>query len=60
MRNYFEDIGDIQQATREELTDYLESWGFQVYDDEETIELRIAALENFETEGPGFGPIALN
>jgi len=44
---------------REELTDYLESWGFQVYDDEETIELRIAAVENFETEGPGFGPFGV-
>ena len=41
---------DIEQATREELVAYLESWSFQCYDYETTEELREGALENFDTE----------
>lgn len=41
---------DILQAGREELEEYLEAWGFQVYDSETTDELRDAAMENFKTE----------
>lgn len=42
---------DIAAATREELTQYLESWGFGVYEGEATEDLRAAALENHDTEG---------
>lgn len=41
---------DIDTATRDELIAYLESWGYQCYDNETTTELREAALENFNTE----------
>lgn len=41
---------DIRRAGREELEDYLESWGFQVYDDETEEQLREAAMENFRAE----------
>lgn len=41
---------DIRRASRGELEQYLEAWGFQVYDSETTDELREAALENFRTE----------
>jgi hypothetical protein len=40
----------IKTATRAELIDYLESWGFQCYDHESTSTLRDAALENYNTE----------
>ncbi len=42
---------EIDMATRNELVEYLESWGFQCYDWETTDELRAAALENLNTEG---------
>lgn len=41
---------DIRRAGRVELEEYLEAWGFQVYDHETTETLREAALENFHTE----------
>jgi hypothetical protein len=42
---------DIRHANRDELIAYLESWGFQCYTWETTRELRVAALENHDTEG---------
>ena len=44
-------LEDIENATRNELIGYLESWGCACYDDESTSLLREAALETFETEG---------
>lgn len=42
---------EINGMTRAELIAYLEAWGFQSYDHESDDDLRVAALENFETEG---------
>jgi hypothetical protein len=47
----FASLSEIQQATREELIEYLESWGTACYDDESTSLLHEAAIETFETEG---------
>jgi hypothetical protein len=41
----------LEEASREELVEYLESWGFACYDSETTEELRTAALQNCQTEG---------
>ena len=41
---------EIKQATRDELIEYLEGWGFQCYDHETTSELRDAVLENATEE----------
>ena len=43
-------LEELNTATRGELIDYLESWGFQCYDHETTSELREAAIENYTTE----------
>lgn len=40
----------LEKASREELIEYLESWGFACYDSETTEELRTAALQNYRTE----------
>ena len=40
----------IEHANRDELIEYLESWGFQCYDYETTSELRHEALENHDSE----------
>ena len=42
---------ELEEATREELVFYLESWGFACHDSETTEELRTAALLNHQTEG---------
>ncbi len=42
---------ELEQATRDELIDYLESWGYQCYDHESTSDLRQQALDNHTTEG---------
>ena len=47
----FSSVEDIQTASREEIVQYLESWGVACYDDESTSLLREAAIETFETEG---------
>jgi hypothetical protein len=44
-------LQDVQNATREQLIDYLESWGTACYDDEPTSLLRDAAIDTFNTEG---------
>jgi hypothetical protein len=44
------DRHDIKNATRAEIVNYLESWGFACYDHETTEDLREAALENHDTE----------
>ena len=44
---------DPSEATREELVDYLESWGFACYESETLEELRAAALQNQQTEREG-------
>lgn len=44
-------VQEIKNMTRDELIAYLEGWGFQCYDSESTASLRLAALENFKTEG---------
>lgn len=41
---------DVKTATREELIEYLESWGYQCYDHESDDELREAAILNEQTE----------
>ena len=44
-------IEEVLEASRQELVQYLESWGTACYDDESTSELREAAIDTFETEG---------
>ena len=44
-------LSEVQQATRDELIQYLESWGTACFDDESTSLLREAAIDTFETEG---------
>jgi hypothetical protein len=44
-------LNDVRQATREELVQYLESWGTACFDDESTSLLREAAIDTFKTEG---------
>ena len=44
-------LNDVKQSTRQELIDYLESWGTACYDDESTSLLREAAVDTFKTEG---------
>lgn len=51
---------DIRDASRADLVSYLESWGFQCYERETDAELRAAAQQNFETEGPGYGPMKVS
>ena len=46
----FSCIEDIERASREELVEYLESWGYACYGDEEMTDLREAAIDNFEIE----------
>lgn len=58
LRGFVNSKADIEQATRDELVAYLESWGFQCYDSETADDLRKAAIDNFESEGPGNGPCA--
>jgi hypothetical protein len=41
---------ELEEATRDELVSYLESWGFACHDSETTEELRAAALQNYDTE----------
>ena len=43
-------LEELNTATRGELIDYLEGWGFQCYDHETTSELRCAAIDNYTTE----------
>lgn len=43
-------LNDVKQSTRQELIDYLESWGTACYDDESTSLLREAAADTFKTE----------
>ena len=47
----FTSLSEAQQASREELVQYLESWGTACFDGESTSLLREAAVETFETEG---------
>lgn len=49
-------LDEIRRASRDDVVAYLTGWGFQCYDHETTDELRDAAIDNFETEGPGHGP----
>jgi hypothetical protein len=44
-------LRDVKDATRQDLIDYLESWGTACYDDESTSLLREAAVDTFNTEG---------
>ena len=44
-------LGDVRRASRQELVEYLESWGTACYDDESTSLLREAAIDTFKTEG---------
>lgn len=41
----------INQWSRPELVDYLEKWGYQVYEHETLDELRDAVFQNAKTEG---------
>ena len=48
---------EIKNATRQDLVEYLEGWGFAVYPDEPMRDLRSAALSNYwewETTNNGF------
>ena len=47
----FSSLEEVQNASRQELVQYLESWGTACYDDESTSLLREAAIDTFETEG---------
>jgi len=42
---------ELATATRAELQEYLESWGFAVYESEDTEKLRVAAMLNASMEG---------
>jgi hypothetical protein len=44
-------LKEVQNASRQELVQYLESWGTACYDDESTSLLREAAIDTFKTEG---------
>ena len=47
----FSSLEEVQNASRQELVQYLESWGTACYDDESTSLLREAAIDTFKTEG---------
>jgi hypothetical protein len=47
----FDSLEQVRHAPRQELVEYLESWGTACYDDESTSFLREAAIETYETEG---------
>jgi hypothetical protein len=47
----FENLAQIQHASRKELVAYLEWWGAACYDDESTKLLRETAVYTFKTEG---------
>ena len=49
----FSSVEDIQRAGREEIIQYLEGWGFAVYDHEDTDNLRDAAIDCFDAEADG-------
>tara|TARA_R110002074_G_scaffold10305_1_gene39510 strand:+ start:299 stop:457 length:159 start_codon:yes stop_codon:yes gene_type:complete len=49
----FNSRSDIYYASRTELIDYLENWGFAVYDTEDTDNLRDAAIDCFDAEADG-------
>ena len=46
----FDRRSDIYYASRCELTEFLENWGFAVYDHEDTDSLREAAIDCFDDE----------
>ena len=46
----FGSLDEIEVASRDELVQYLESWGIACYDNESTSRLREAAMETFDTE----------
>jgi len=48
-------IIEIKNATKQELIEYLESWGFAAYEGESIATLREAALENYWTENENYG-----
>ena len=48
-------LTEIKNATRQELVEYLEGYGFQVYPDESMKTLRNAAMENYWTENSNEG-----
>jgi hypothetical protein len=50
-KNMFDNLEQVRHASRQELVEYLESWGTACYDDESTSLLREAAIDTFETEG---------
>ena len=43
-------LDDVRRATRQELVEFLESWGTACFDDESTSLLREAAIDTFKTE----------
>ena len=43
-------LDDVKRATRQELVEFLESWGTACFDDESTSLLREAAIDTFKTE----------
>ena len=47
----FSSVEEIYKASRQEIIQYLESWGTACYDDEPTSLLREAAIDTFKTEG---------
>ena len=49
----FESRSDIYYASRTELVDYLENWGFAVSSRENTDTLRDAAIDCFDAEADG-------
>ena len=44
-------LQDVYNATRAEIVQYLEDWGYACYDSECDEELKYAAICNYRTEG---------
>ena len=59
-RRDFTEETDIVWASWGELSEYLESWGCGISCEDTLPVLRAAARDNFETEGPGLGPVEIN
>ncbi|MBV1775880.1 hypothetical protein KSF73_09145 [Burkholderiaceae bacterium DAT-1] len=55
----FQTLRDLREAGRDELADYLRSWGFSVDKQDGRAQLLSAAIVNFESEGAGYGPLQM-
>lgn len=55
----FQTLRDLREASRDELADYLRSWGFSADKQDSRVQLLSAAIVNFECEGAGYGPLLM-